>query len=78
MAAANDNSDVHLVRVTTDDRTHQIWVSAGRREEAISQVLNAIPEGWAAALLSDRLGPREAEVLNLRPGDVREITSLRS
>jgi hypothetical protein len=75
MAASNDNSDVHLVRVTTDDCKHQIWFSAGRREEAVSQVLNAIPEGWTAALLSNRLGPQEVEALNLRPGDVREITS---
>ncbi|MGY8637048.1 hypothetical protein RAD15_31720 [Bradyrhizobium sp. 14AA] len=75
MAAANDNSDVHLVRVTTDDRKHQIWVAATPREEAVSQVLNAIPEGWTAALLSNRLGRQEAEALNLRRGEVREITS---
>jgi len=67
-------TDIHLVRVTTDDREHQLWVTAGPRREAVTQVLNAVPEGWAAALLSDRLKPEEVEVLNLCPGEVRELT----
>jgi hypothetical protein len=64
----------HLVRVTTDDREHQLWVAATPREDAITQVLNAVPEGWTAALLSNRLKPAELEVLNLKPGEVRELT----
>jgi hypothetical protein len=67
-------TDVHLVRVTTDDREHQLWVTAGARDEAVTQVLNAVPEGWTAALLSNRLKPDEIGVLNLRPGEVRELT----
>jgi hypothetical protein len=74
MAAAN-YAGVHLVRVTTDDREHQLWVAATARDEAINQVLNAIPEGWTAALLPNRLSPFEVEILNLRPGEVREITA---
>jgi hypothetical protein len=66
--------NVHLVRVTTDDRKHQLWVAATPRKEAVNQVLNAIPEGWTAALLSNRLKPEEVAVLNLRPGEVRELT----
>ncbi|MDA9398653.1 hypothetical protein XH79_07630 [Bradyrhizobium sp. CCBAU 45389] len=74
MAAATD-SDVHLVRVTTDDRKHQIWVAAAPRAEAVNLVLDAIPEGWTAALLRNRLQAGELEALNLQPGEVREITS---
>ena len=68
-------SDIHLVRVTTDDREHQLWVVAAPRDEAVTWVLNAVPEGWTAALLTDRLTSQEMEVLNLQPGEVREITS---
>jgi len=67
--------DIHLVKVTTDDREHQLWVIAAPRDEAITRVLNAIPEGWTAALLSNRLTPQEMEALNLQLGEVREITS---
>jgi hypothetical protein len=67
--------EVHLVRVTTDEREHQLWVAATARDQALDQVLNAVPEGWTAALLPNRLSPFEVEVLNLRPGEVRELTS---
>ena len=67
-------TNLHLVRVTTDDREHQLWVAAAPREEAVTQVLNAIPEGWTAALLSNRLKPAEVEALNMKAGDVRELT----
>jgi hypothetical protein len=68
------DTQVHLVRVTTDDREHQLWVAAVPREEAVDKVLNAVPEGWTAALLSNRLKPFEVEALNLKPGDVRELS----
>lgn len=42
-----DAGRFHLVRVTTDDRTHQLWAAATSREEAVDRVLDAIPEGWA-------------------------------
>ena len=66
---------VHLVRVTTDDREHQLWAVASSRAQAVTLVLNAVPEGWTAALLSNRLKPEELEILNLRPSEVREITN---
>ena len=66
---------VHLVRVTTDDRELQLWAVASSRAQAVTLVLNAVPEGWTAALLSNRLKPEELEILNLRPGEVREITN---
>lgn len=66
-------TDVHLIRVTTDNRDHQLWAAAApRREKALELVLSAVPEGWTAALESSRRG-KELEVLNLKPGEVREI-----
>jgi hypothetical protein len=66
---------IHLVRVTTDNREHQLWVAAAHsQEEAIQLVLNAVPEGWTAALLPNKLKLAEIEVLDLEPGEVRELT----
>jgi hypothetical protein len=70
-----DTPSVHLVRVTTDDREHQLWAVASSRAEAVTLVLCAVPEGWTAALLSNRLKPEEIKALNLRPGEVRNITA---
>lgn len=67
--------NAHVVRVTTDDREYRLWVAATPREEAVTEVLNVVPEGWTAALLSNQLTSQEVELLDLRPGEVREITS---
>lgn len=64
---------VHLVRVTTDDRERRVYATCAARKDAITQVLNAIPEGWTGALLPNRLTPDEVGVLALKPGEVREI-----
>ena len=64
---------VHLVRVTTDAREHQLWVAATEREEAVTLVLNAVPEGRTAVLLPTRLTVEELLFLNLAPGEVREL-----
>jgi hypothetical protein len=50
-------TEVQLVRVTTDDREHQLWVAAASREEAITLALDAVPEGWAAVLLTNNSYP---------------------
>jgi hypothetical protein len=71
---AGNAEGIHLVRVITDDRKHQLWAAACRREDAVDQVLNAVPEGWAATLLSNRLKPLEEECLNLKPGEVIELS----
>jgi len=65
---------VHLVQVTTDDREHQLWVAATPREEAVNSVLDVVPDGWTATLLTNRLTQQEADALQLRPGEVRKIT----
>jgi hypothetical protein len=64
---------IHLVRVTTDDLTHQLWAAATSREEAVNRVLDAIPEGWTARLLDDALKPRETAVVGMSAGEVREL-----
>lgn len=70
---------VYLVRVTSDDRTHQLWVAAASSDEgALTLVLNRIPEGWTAAVLSNKLKPIEIAALNLKPGQVREISDVAS
>ena len=69
-----DSNGVHLVRVTTHDGKHQLWAAATLREEAVGHVLKAIPEGWRARLLDDRLKPREDAVLTMIRGDVRELS----
>jgi hypothetical protein len=64
---------VHLVRVITDDLEYQIWVAATSRDEAVSRVLDCVPEGWSASLLDQGLDPKKAAGLKLRPGDVRVL-----
>ncbi|WP_342738931.1 hypothetical protein [Bradyrhizobium sp. B117] len=66
---------VYLVRVLTDDRTSRLWVAAGSSsEDAVHLVLNAIPEGWSASLAQEQLTSAEMERLNLKQGEVHEIT----
>ena len=67
-------SDVQLVRVTTDDRQHLLWVAAVPREEAVGAVLAGVPEGWTTTLLSARISRNETDILNLNRGECREIT----
>ena len=69
----------YLVRVTTDNRTHQLWVAAASSDEgALTLVLNSIPEGWTAAVLSNKLKPIEIAALNLKPGQAREVSNVTS
>ncbi|SDI09222.1 hypothetical protein SAMN05216338_101749 [Bradyrhizobium sp. Rc2d] len=74
MLAMDENRfhEVHLVRVTTDDREWRLWLAATPREEAVERVLDVIPEGWTAVLL-DELDPTDAAILFMKPGEVREV-----
>jgi hypothetical protein len=67
-------SGMYLARVTTDDGERRLWVAAASREEAVTLVLDSVPEGWSATLLDTRLKPDEVALLKMRPGDVRELT----
>jgi len=69
---------IHLVRVTTDDRIHQVWAAATSREEAVERVLDAIPEGWTARLLGESPKARENGLAyGLFLGEVRELKGYR-
>jgi phage terminase large subunit GpA-like protein len=69
-----NNGDVYLVRVKTDDRKHRIYAVACARKDALNEVLKVVPEGWSASLLTEQLPARDIAALNLRPGEVKEIT----
>ena len=65
--------DVQLIRVTMDDRAYDVWAAATSSEVAICRVLDAVPEGWSAALLDIKLTSLEREQLKLQAGEVRKL-----
>jgi hypothetical protein len=72
-------SGIQLVEVTTDSFVRgrpkkQLWVAAAAREDAVTLVLSAVPEGWMASLSGIRLKPEEVALLKMKPGEVRELT----
>lgn len=69
-----NNGEVYVVRVKTDDRKHRLYAVACHRNDALNEVLKVVPEGWSASLLTEQLAARDVAALNLKPGEVREIT----
>jgi hypothetical protein len=69
-------SQFTLVEVMTDSSVpkRQLWVAAAKPEQAVTLVLCAIPEGWTATTTGGRLTPEQEAILNLKPGEVRELT----
>jgi len=63
-----------LVRVRDDDGRHRLYAVASDRKAALDRVLRVVPEGWAAFLLHEQLSAETLAALNLRPGEVREIS----
>jgi hypothetical protein len=68
-----------LVEVVTDGSARdlpktQLWVAAAAPDQAVTLVLAAVPEGWTATTTGGRLTPEQGAVLNLQPGEVRELT----
>ncbi|MBR0932909.1 hypothetical protein [Bradyrhizobium jicamae] len=63
-------SEVHLVRVTTDDGGWRIWLAATDRDQAVDSVLEAIPEGWTASLMKNELSAADIAKLRMQPGEV--------
>jgi hypothetical protein len=51
----------------------QLWVAAAKPDQAITLVLCAVPVGWTATIADERLTPEEGAILNLQPGEVREL-----
>ncbi|WP_316399278.1 hypothetical protein [Bradyrhizobium sp. 33ap4] len=64
-------TEIHLVRVTTDDGEVQIWLAATSREKAVDRVLDEIPEGWAVSLIQRQLAADHVPILNMAVGEVR-------
>jgi hypothetical protein len=67
-----------LVEVRTDNPTRgvpnrQLWVAAAKPAQAITLVLCAIPLGWTATIALESMTPEEGAILNLQPGEVREL-----
>jgi len=66
----------HIVRVLTDSRDQHLWLAVAPADEAVTRVLNAVPEGWAATVLPGcDLSSAEVAALRIGPGNVRKITS---
>ncbi|WP_128962967.1 hypothetical protein [Bradyrhizobium guangzhouense] len=66
----------HIVRVLTDSRDPRVWLAFAPPDEAITRVLDAVPEGWAATVLPGcALSPADVSALHIGPGDIREISS---
>jgi hypothetical protein len=66
-----------LVEVTTDNfvpKMH-LWVAAAKPEQAVTLVLCAVPVGWTATVTDERLTPEPGTIVNLRPGEVRELAT---
>jgi hypothetical protein len=64
-----------LVEVRTDSfiPKRKLWVAAAKPEQAVTLVLCAVPEGWTATIADEHL-PKRRAILNLDPGEVREVT----
>jgi hypothetical protein len=71
-------SECTLVEVATDSfvrglPTTQLWVAAAKPDQAVTLVLCAVPEGWTAATTDRHLTPEQEALLNLTPGEVRQL-----
>jgi hypothetical protein len=67
--------------VTGDDLAtlpkKQLWVALAKPSQALTLVLTAVPEGWTAEVVNDRLTPGQLDALgnlHLKPGQVGKLT----
>jgi len=71
-------SQFTLVQVATDNLAglpkKQLWVAAAKPDQAVTLVLCAVPVGWTATVAAEHLTPEQETILNLQPGEVRELT----
>ena len=61
-------------RLATGISKRQLWVAAAKPDQAVTLVLCAVPLGWTATISDERLTPEQGAILNLQPGEVRELT----
>ena len=76
-------SGIYVVRVTRINNAgggalpFQLWAAAVPREEAVKEVMRQINNTeWTAELTDKSLTTEQVRTLNMKPGSVREITSL--
>jgi hypothetical protein len=67
------------VEVMTDSSVRglpkrRLWVAAAQPDQAVTLVLCAVPLGWTATIADEPLTPEQGALLNLKPGEVRELT----
>jgi hypothetical protein len=77
--AESFGNEFTIIEVTADDlgRRKQLWVGAAKPSQAITLVLSAVPEGWTAEIVNDRVTPGQLEapqILHLKPGEVCKLT----
>lgn len=53
----------------------RLWVAVLPRDKAVEAVRKQAPEGWQVELASNQPTRDQAAALNLRYGDVREVTA---
>jgi hypothetical protein len=80
--AESFGSGFTIIEMTADDwpagrPSKEFWVAAAKPSQALTLVLAAVPEGWTAELVTDRVTQQQQaslEKLNLRPGEVCKLT----
>ncbi|WP_327651144.1 hypothetical protein [Aurantimonas sp. C2-3-R2] len=55
----------------------QLWVAALPREKAVKAVMESVPSHYTAELTDDFINFELARRLDLKPGDVSELSSAR-
>ena len=71
-----NDAGIHVVQVRTDELPRgklELWFAAVPRRQALSAVLNAVPDGWTAWLSEFRLKPAEIQILQMPVGTVRRF-----
>jgi hypothetical protein len=61
-------------RLATGISKKQRWVAAAKPNQAVTLVLCAVPLGWTATISDAHPTPEQEAILNLQPGEVRELT----
>ena len=63
---------IHLVSATRG-REIQYWAVSNTPVKALAEVLRRLPRNWMITLTGQSLTAEEAEILEIRPGDVRKL-----
>jgi hypothetical protein len=66
--------EVETDHLATGNPKRQLWVAAAKPDQAVTLVLTAVPVGWTGTIAAESLTPEQEAMLNLKPGEVRELT----